>query len=171
LCTPQGYCDDYRTTVATYYNWFANLRYAGIAPVVSSGNDDYTNAVENPACNSNAISVGNTTLDSYGQDAVLGYVSNGSDSYLHLTLLAPGSDICSSVPNNRWECGWTGTSMAAPHVTGAIAALRQLRPSASVTSIVTALQQAGLPIYDSRNGIKKSRINVASALSYLSTHY
>ena len=73
-----GYCDGYdsegtwqgTSSGASTYFWIAYLRAAGIATVMSSGNDNYTNAIGAPACNSNAVSVGNTTLDTFGNDAV-----------------------------------------------------------------------------------------------------
>ncbi len=145
--------------------WINALTGVGIGVVVASGNNDYVNAVSKPACFANAVSVGNTTLTSTGADAVFGYVANaGSNSNATLDLLAPGTDICSAVPNNRFDCTKVGTSMAAPHVAGAFALLRQYRPAASVAQMVTALQRSGTPVTDSRNGIVRSRINVWSAL-------
>jgi subtilisin family serine protease len=158
-------CDN-RASTSSFYAWAATLASVGIATVVSSGNDGYYNAISSPACNSDVISVGNTTLDTTGKDAVY----SGSNSASFLSILAPGTQICSSVPYGASECGWTGTSMAAPHVTGAIASLKELRPSASVSSELTALQASGAPIYDSRNGVTKSRIDVWKAINYLYTH-
>ena len=66
-----------------------------------------------------------------------------------------------------WQCGWNGTSMAAPHVAGAIAMLRQYRPAAAITSIETALVQSGQPVYDSRNGVTRNRLDVWGALNKL----
>ena len=60
--------------------------------------------------------------------------------------------------------------MAAPHVAGAFAMLKQLRPTASVSSSLTALQASGRSIYDSVSGVSKPRINVWSALTYLHNH-
>jgi subtilisin len=60
--------------------------------------------------------------------------------------------------------------MAAPHVTGAIASLKELRPGASVNSELAALQQSGSPISDSRNGVTNSRIDVWKAIVYLHNH-
>jgi subtilisin len=158
-------CDD-RTNNKSFYSWTWTLKSVGIATVVSSGNDGYSDAISSPACNSDVISVGNSTLDSNGQDAVY----SGSNSASFLSVLAPGTQICSSVPVNASECGWTGTSMAAPHVTGAIASLKELRPGASVASELAALQQSGSPISDSRNGVTKSRIDVWGAIVYLHNH-
>jgi hypothetical protein len=60
--------------------------------------------------------------------------------------------------------------VAAPHVAGAIASLKQLRPGATVTSEITALQQSGVGVYDDWAGITRSRINVWNAIVYLYNH-
>jgi subtilisin len=164
-----SYCDNISTASANYYSWVATLRSVGIATVVASGNEDYTNAIDFPACLSNVISVGNTTLDTSGADAVYGSAQSGSDSASFLSLLAPGTYVCSALPINSSGC-WNGTSMATPHVTGVIAALKQLRPGASVSSELTALQASGQGVYDSRNGVTKTRINDWKALIYLYNH-
>jgi subtilisin family serine protease len=166
-----NYCDNQAgdgTADPTFLTgWINALAAVNIATVVSSGNNDYTNAVSHPACISGAISVGNTTLDASGYDAVLGYTTNGSNSNKTLDLLAPGTDICSAVPGARYECDWYGTSMAAPHVAGAIAVLKQKRPGATVGQLLSALGKSGPAVYDSRNGISRIRINVYAALSYI----
>jgi subtilisin len=160
-----GSCDD-RASSSSFYAWANALRSVGIATVVASGNDSYYNGMSAPACNSNVISVGNTTLDAYGYDAV--YQSSNASS--GLTLLAPGTSVCGAVTGNGVDCGYTGTSMAAPHVAGAIASLKQLRPGASVGSEITALQQSGAGVYDDWAGITRSRINVWNAIVYLYNH-
>jgi subtilisin family serine protease len=164
-----GYCDNKTqdgSTDPTYVTgWINALSAVNIATVAASGNDDYSNAVGYPACISGAISVGNTTLDAAGYDAVLGYTQGGSNSNATLDLLAPGTDICSAVPGNLYECHWFGTSMAAPHVAGAIAVLKQKRPGATVSQLLNALTNSGPTVYDQRNGISRIRINVNTALS------
>ncbi len=163
-----GYCDNSFTSTsdaAKVGGWINALTGVGIAAVVSSGNDDYIDAVGKPACFANAVSVGNTTLTPAGADAVFGYVAKaGSNSNSTLDLLAPGTDICSAVPNNGFDCTKVGTSMAAPHVAGAFAVLRQYRPTATVNQVVAALQLSGVAVTDSRNNITRSRINVWNAL-------
>jgi hypothetical protein len=57
--------------------------------------------------------------------------------------------------------------MAAPHVAGAWAILRQHAPAASVSEVLAALQAAGVPVTDARNGVTRSRIRVLAAANAL----
>jgi len=56
--------------------------------------------------------------------------------------------------------------MAAPHVAGAFAIMKQALPSADVSRLVNILQGTGLAVVDPRNGVVRSRIQVAEALSW-----
>ena len=137
-----------------------NLRSAGIATVIASGNNGFTDSMGAPACISSAVSVGSTTES----DAV----SSFSNSASFLSLLAPGSSITSSVPGGGYAI-FDGTSMATPQVAGAWALLKQQTPSASVASIVSSLQNTGLPVADTRaaSGVTKPRIKIADAADSL----
>ncbi|MEV1247378.1 S8 family serine peptidase [Nonomuraea sp. NPDC049750] len=114
-----------------------NLLAAGVATVVAAGNDGYTDAISAPACVSSAIAVGSTTND----DAVSSFSNRGP----LLDLFAPGTDIISSVPGDAWR-SMSGTSMAAPHVAGSLAVLRQAFPTASVTELESMLKENGRSI-------------------------
>jgi subtilisin len=164
-----SYCDNLSSDNSLFYSWVQTLRSVGIATVISSGNGNFRDGLSSPGCLSNVVSVGNTTLTPSGADAVYGYTRYGSNSASFLTLLAPGTRILSAVPNNSYGYK-TGTSMAAPHVAGAMAVLKQLRYWANVTSMVTALQASGTPVYDSRNGYTKRRMNMWDAVVYLYNH-
>jgi hypothetical protein len=83
-----------------------------------------------------------------------------------LSLLAPGVAITSSISHGRFEA-LSGTSMAAPHVTGAWAILKQHEPSASVDRVLTALQLTGVTVLDPRNGFTTQRIRIRHALDAL----
>jgi subtilisin len=118
-----------------------NLRSIGIASIVASGNGFDSSNISSPACVSSAVSVASTT----NADKV-SWFSNVAP---FLSLLAPGDGINSSVPGGGYEV-MSGTSMAAPHVAGAWAVIRQGAPNASVSAILSALQQTGLPVTDDR---------------------
>lgn len=135
-----------------------NLRAAGIATVISSGNNGYCDGIGSPACISTAVSVGATTKS----DAEASYSNYYSTL---LTMFAPGSSIKSSIPGGGWD-SWDGTSMAAPHVAGAWAILKQKAPSASVDSILNRLKNSGVAVKSRcSGGGQKPRINVLAALS------
>ncbi len=139
-----------------------DLRAAGVAAVVSSGNEGRIDAISVPACLSSALAVG----ASDDADVVAGF----SNSAPFLAFLAPGVEIASSVPEALlgFPYGVTGgTSMAAPHVAGAFAVLRQASPGASVDELVALLASTGLPILDLKSGVTTPRIDVAAALEAL----
>jgi subtilisin family serine protease len=135
-----------------------NLRSVRIATVASAGNSGFGNALGAPGCISTAVSVG--AVDS--TDAVAGF----SNSASFLSLLAPGVNIVSSVPGNT-TAAMSGTSMAAPHVTGAIALLRQAQGQATVPGLVGLLRSTGKLLVDPKSGIATPRIRVFSALAQL----
>ena len=137
-----------------------NLRSVGIATVVASGNGGLVNALSAPACISSAISVGATS------DSWTPWVTGYSNSASFLSLLAPGDQIQSSVANGGFGV-MSGTSMATPHVAGAFAVMKARVPSASVSSILTALQTTGRSVTDPRNGIVKPLIQLNDALAVL----
>jgi subtilisin family serine protease len=142
------------------------LHDAGIAVVVASGNEGFTDSLAAPACLSQSISVG--AIDKEDR------VARFSNSASFLTLLAPGIDIAvgdlggrginSSVPGGAFA-RMPGTSMAAPHVAGAFAALKSAMPGASVDQLVDILKRGGKQVRDPRNGVSVPRIQVDKALA------
>ncbi len=135
-----------------------SLRSVGIATVISSGNSSYKDSIGAPGCISTAVAVG-ATDDS---DVVASF-SNSSNL---VELLAPGVSVDSSVPpdNGVIYDNYQGTSMAAPHVTGAWALIKQNNPTASVSEVLNILQNTGVVVTDV-NGIGIPRIQVDAALS------
>jgi len=138
-----------------------NLRSVGIATVAASGNDGFASRLAAPACVSSAVSVGSTDKSDV--------VSSFSNVASILSLFAPGGSILSAYPPDAQYATFSGTSLAAPHVTGAWAVLKQAVPGASVSTILTALQETGVLITDTRPGgtVTKPRIRIAQALSAL----
>jgi len=100
-----------------------SLKNSGIATIVASGNDGFTDSTNAPSCISSTVSVGNTTK----QDSV----ANSSNSADFLDLLAPGTSINSSLEGGGFGTK-TGTSMAAPHVAGAWAVMKEAKNNASL---------------------------------------
>jgi len=135
------------------------LRAANIPTVVSSGNSGSTTTMEEPACVSTAISVGATSKS----DVLEPYTNRSSV----LKLLAPGGEINSPEPGGTFS-PFSGTSMAAAHVAGAWALMRQRSPTAPVSAVLAALQTTGVPITDPANPtFDLRRINVGASLAAL----
>ena len=132
-----GACDNHPTKRV-----IDNLRSVGIPTVVASGNHGWSDAVGAPGCVSSAITVGSTTREDQ-----VSWFSNGHPTMVD--LLAPGSSITSSMPGGGYQVQH-GTSMAAPHVSGAWALLRAHSPDASFTQILRALRAHGAPVTDDR---------------------
>lgn len=104
----------------------------GIVFVAAAGNDsgdnDKTPHYPSSFDLTNVISVG--AIDSIGQRA---WFSNGGR--LSVDLFAPGYDILSTWPNNSLAYA-SGTSMAAPHVSGMIALYAALNPDLTASELI-----------------------------------
>mgnify|MGYP001548091424 FL=1 len=154
-----SHCENY------YKTYFQYARNVGILTTISSGNDAHTDGISNPACNSNVISVGAVydtnvgglsysacTDSSTAADQITCFSNSGSI----LDILAPGALITAG--------GYTmaGTSMAAPHVAGAIAVTRSQYPASeySIEDIEAMLLQSGPLITDPRNNIQTHRLDL-----------
>lgn len=134
------------------------LRGLGIATVIAAGNSAFSDAVAEPACISSAISVG----ASNDADGIATRFSNRAS---FLSLLAPGDRIVAAVPGGFGEKN--GTSMAAPHVAGAWALLKELKPAAQVDEILEALRGSGLAVRDPVTDISYPRVAVDAAAAAL----
>lgn len=140
------------------------LRSLRIATVIASGNDGSSTGVANPACIPAAITVGATYkyLSPYSWSS--NYIANFSDSSPQVELLAPGVGVVSSTSQgNSLFMSLSGTSMAAPHITGAWAVVRQKNPAGDVPFVLTCLQSTGQPETDQRNNVTTPMIDVEQA--------
>ena len=139
------------------------LAHQGVVIVAASGNEGQARGISHPACVNGVVSVGAIDKDAE--------VADFSNSARILDMLAPGVEILSAVPRSRNDEApfekFPGTSMAAPHVAGAFAVLRQASPHASLRDLYRALVRAGPRITDERNGLRKPALEVAGALEAL----
>ncbi len=115
------------------------LRTAGIATIYAAGNGYFVNAMSYPACLTAVISVASSTNDDH--------ISTFSNISSLTSIIAPGTDIYSSVPGSTYQ-ELQGTSMAAPHVAGAWAEIKSRFPKASVNVVLKALQTTGKSVTD-----------------------
>ncbi|HEY5808077.1 MAG TPA: S8 family serine peptidase, partial [Povalibacter sp.] len=143
-------------TGSPYRTVVDNLRSVGIASVAAAGNDGFAAALSEPACVPGVISVG-----AVNNADVVPQFSNSAN---FLKLLAPGVLVTSSAPGGSLAMA-SGTSMAAPHVTGSWALLKQRFPRAGVFALQRALQQTGKPVLDFGSGITTPRVRVDQAVA------
>ena len=136
----------------------ADLRAAGILTVAAAGNNGTPHAMGEPACVPDAVTVGAST--DFDDVAIF------SDRTSWLDLLAPGEDIIAAGVGGGVTIK-SGTSMAAPHVSGAIAALRSVRPDATVDEILGTLAESAITITDAANGFDFPRIALGAEPSSL----
>jgi subtilisin family serine protease len=134
------------------------LRGAGIVTVAASGNESLTTLLSIPACISSVVSVGATTQNDE--------VASFSNSATFLSLLAPGTLVSSPAVGGGFS-DLNGTSMAAPHVSGAWASLLEAAPDSNIAEILFALQTSGVPVTDARNDVTTARIDVSAAIEML----
>ena len=105
---------------------------AGGIFVAAAGNESSNNArvAAYPANYSGVISVGASTR----ADSLASFSNYGTN----VDVVAPGASILSTLPGNRYGT-LSGTSMASPHVAGALALLWGQNPTLSATAITNAL--------------------------------
>ena len=129
---------------AHYRSDVAALRTAGILPVFSAGNDgpsSYT--IGSPASYPESLSVGAVDQDRY--PAL--FSSRGPSPWNEIKpeVSAPGVSILSTFPGNGYAIA-SGTSMAAPHVSGLAALLLQADPSLTPDEIEDLLKTTADPL-------------------------
>ena len=133
----------------------------GVVIVAAAGNESRADGIAHPACVRNIVSVG--AIDKNFD------VADFSNSAPILDLLAPGVAIGSSVPRSEGSDApfreYPGTSMAAPHIAGAFAVLKQAAPERSHEELFRSLIANGRDVRDPRSGIVKPALDLARALS------
>src|SRR5262249_52583842 len=123
---------------------------AGVVPVVAAGNEYEevgAGSVSSPSNSVRAISVGAADIGGASTPRTHADFSSLGPPTIPFRLKpdvsAPGRGLLSSVAGGGWA-QLSGTSMAAPHVAGAAALLRQRHPGWTVEQIKSALVQTGI---------------------------
>jgi serine protease AprX len=141
------------------------LRKAGIVVVASATNrgPHCSTISDPPALYKQSFTVGAFDLST---DQVAGFSARGSvtydgKSYIKPDIAAPGVNVRSCVPDDGYGYS-SGTSMAAPHVTGAVALLLSAAPSFSgeVDAIEQTLTRTAQPRADGQCGDPRTPNNV-----------
>lgn len=127
-----------------------NLKAAGTVVVVSAGNSGAggCGSVSTPAAIfENSFTVGATAIN----DTITGFSSRGpvivdNSQRLKPNVSAPGRQVRSCIRNGEYAT-WNGTSMAGPHVAGAVALIISANPqlAGEVEIIETILEQTAVP--------------------------
>lgn len=131
---------------------------ANISVIISSGNELNKAGISSPSCIADAISVGATD-----DSDVAAYFSNSADN---LDLLAPGYPVISNALSSGYVSA-QGTSMAAPHVSGAFALLQAhyrffKGVYATPSQLLGYFNNSGVNVTDT-NAVTKPRIDVYGA--------
>ena len=137
-----------------------NLRAAGVATFIASGNSGFTDGLSSPACISTAISVGSVYDGGLGATPI-DTVSSFSNSSALLTMLAPGQWIQSSITGATFGT-MSGTSMAAPHAAGAWLVMREMYPADTFNQLLTRMLNNGVSVTDGRNAVVKPRLRLVA---------
>ena len=157
----------------------ASANAVGIVIVASAGNHG-TNAVRYPAGYSNVIGVSGMLsskafpLNDNAPCSNTFDADPGSGYGPHVDLAAPW-DAVSTVGNNQYAgpaplpaVQWCGTSMAAPHVAGAVALIRSISPNLDPSNVFTRLtstaEDLGPAGWDLQFGAGMVRAHLAAGL-------
>lgn len=138
------------------------IRYAyaqNVVMVASSGNSNSVNP-HYPSGYSEVISVGNSTSDDF--------VAVGSNYGSTLDLVAPGTQIVTTIRNGSYTLSFNGTSAAAPHASAAAGLIlsRNNFTNEEVKQIIkSTADDIGQPGWDIRSGA--GRLNIFRAVSVL----
>jgi serine protease AprX len=128
-CPPSEGCDASNFSVMNTV--ISNVKAAGVFVTVSAGNSGSgCGSINNPAAMFEpSFSVGATN----STDAIAGFSSRGpvaidGSNRRKPNVSAPGVDVRSCTPDGSFQ-NWAGTSMAGPHVAGAVALIISARPA------------------------------------------
>ncbi len=148
----------------------------GIFATFAAGNDGWDSAtMKAPASYPATFSVGTVTAD----DTIANFSSRIPSTWFGSNLVkpevsAPGVKVRSSMPGGAYG-EIDGTSMAAPHVTGAVALMLQANPGLTVAQLESVIKQTAKPLGSTtpNNDYGWGRIDAYAAVArdaHINTH-
>jgi subtilisin family serine protease/subtilisin-like proprotein convertase family protein len=129
------------STLAAAINRGRDFNHIVVTAAGNNGTDNNTTAFypsQYSLSYDNVVSVASTTRT----DALSSFSNYGATA---VTLAAPGSSIYSTTPNNGYST-FSGTSMAAPHVSGALSLLRDQNPTWTYQELIAKLKSSVDPL-------------------------
>lgn len=141
-----GYPSDGSDATSMALNKAADM---GVVPVVAAGNDGFLGrySIGSPGASSKAITVGATDYfrDYISAFSSRGPVGFGADKIIKPDVVAPGVYIPSLDIGNYYTWN-SGTSMATPHVAGAVALMLQRNSSLNPADVKRILEQSAIDL-------------------------
>jgi len=163
-----GHCD------ITFWDAIDNLETLGIVCLFAAGNEGPNEStIRTPAdritTQFNSFAVGAVNGDNIEVASFSSRGPSGCDGQtIKPEITAPGVHIRSCNDNGGYVT-MSGTSMATPHVAGAVAILRQFNPEASVDQVKSALMQGAVDLGDAGedNSYGSGLLNILNSLYYM----
>lgn len=141
-------------------NAVENLVKAGVIAVVAAGNSNRNACEFSPAAVPSAITVGSTT----SRDRRSSFSNFGRC----VDIFAPGSDIRSAWWNSDSATSTiSGTSMAAPHVAGAVALILETMPDTNASDMEMILKQSATPQIIEDKGVSSPNLMLFSRIDQI----
>lgn len=154
---------------------FIRAANAGILCIASAGNEGSSNDLlpQYPASFSTLVGAPGQPAASYESIISVAAISSNGQMPIwsnfgatSVDIGAPGDDIQSTLPGNRYG-SWSGTSMAAPHVSGAVALIAATKPSYQPSSIREAILRSAPTTSSLVNRVSTSgRLSVQDAIEF-----